>query len=228
MRHATTPIRSCASPTARSTGRRRMAVMRSASTARSSWKTSRSNSEAVDCSGTRRSPASVRSPARSTRRTTPRCSTRSAWRVLRPDSPKRWAGRQGRVAALRETALIHDVGKIGVPLEVLLKPGALTPDEYDVVKTHALLGSPDRKRGTERRADRLAPRASRELRRERLSGRARRGGHPRWRTHPLARRQLGRHDERPHLLARDGRDGGDHRVRARARAPSSARKSWRC
>lgn len=47
----------------------------------------------------------------------------------------------GRVAALRETALVHDVGKIGVPLEVLLKVGALTPDEYDVVKTHALLGA---------------------------------------------------------------------------------------
>lgn len=46
-----------------------------------------------------------------------------------------------RVAALRETALIHDVGKIGVPIEVLLKPGALTAEEYDLVKTHALLGA---------------------------------------------------------------------------------------
>jgi diguanylate cyclase (GGDEF)-like protein len=46
-----------------------------------------------------------------------------------------------KVAALRETALIHDVGKIGVPLEVLLKPGALTPAEYDLVKGHALLGA---------------------------------------------------------------------------------------
>jgi diguanylate cyclase (GGDEF)-like protein len=46
-----------------------------------------------------------------------------------------------QVAALRETALIHDVGKIGVPLEVLLKPGALTPGEYDLVKSHALLGA---------------------------------------------------------------------------------------
>jgi diguanylate cyclase (GGDEF)-like protein len=46
-----------------------------------------------------------------------------------------------RVAALREAALIHDVGKIGVPLDVLLKPGALTPDEYTLVKSHALLGA---------------------------------------------------------------------------------------
>ena len=45
------------------------------------------------------------------------------------------------VAALRETALIHDVGKIGVPLEALLKAGALTSAEYEIVKTHALLGA---------------------------------------------------------------------------------------
>jgi diguanylate cyclase (GGDEF)-like protein len=46
-----------------------------------------------------------------------------------------------RVAALREAALIHDVGKIGVPLEALLKPGALTKAEYTLVKSHALLGA---------------------------------------------------------------------------------------
>jgi diguanylate cyclase (GGDEF)-like protein len=46
-----------------------------------------------------------------------------------------------QVAALRETALIHDVGKIGVPLTILLKPGALTPEEHDVVKHHAPLGA---------------------------------------------------------------------------------------
>lgn len=46
-----------------------------------------------------------------------------------------------RVAELREVALIHDVGKIGVPLEVLLKPGSLTSAEYDIVKGHVLLGS---------------------------------------------------------------------------------------
>ena len=37
--------------------------------------------------------------------------------------------------------MIHDVGKIGLPLEVLLKPGALTPAEYKVVKTHVTLGA---------------------------------------------------------------------------------------
>ncbi len=46
-----------------------------------------------------------------------------------------------RVAALREAALIHDVGKIGVPIDALLKPGPLTAAEYAVVKSHAELGA---------------------------------------------------------------------------------------
>lgn len=46
-----------------------------------------------------------------------------------------------RVADLREVALIHDVGKIGVPLEVLLKPGSLTDVEYAMIKTHVALGT---------------------------------------------------------------------------------------
>ena len=46
-----------------------------------------------------------------------------------------------RIAALSEAALIHDVGKIGVPDAILLKPGRLTPDEYEVVKGHAGLGA---------------------------------------------------------------------------------------
>lgn len=46
-----------------------------------------------------------------------------------------------RVADLREVALIHDVGKIGVPLEVLLKPGSLTDAEYAMIKTHVALGT---------------------------------------------------------------------------------------
>jgi HD-GYP domain-containing protein (c-di-GMP phosphodiesterase class II) len=42
---------------------------------------------------------------------------------------------------LREAALLHDVGKIGIPDAVLFKPGALLGDEYDVVKHHADLGA---------------------------------------------------------------------------------------
>ena len=37
-------------------------------------------------------------------------------------------------------ALFHDIGKIGVPSAILLKPGPLTPEERAVVETHPLLG----------------------------------------------------------------------------------------
>ena len=35
----------------------------------------------------------------------------------------------------------HDIGKIGIPDEVLLKPGRLTNDEFEIIKTHSSLGS---------------------------------------------------------------------------------------
>jgi response regulator RpfG family c-di-GMP phosphodiesterase len=37
--------------------------------------------------------------------------------------------------------LLHDVGKIGVPNEVLEKPGTLTPDEFGLVQQHTVLGA---------------------------------------------------------------------------------------
>jgi len=42
---------------------------------------------------------------------------------------------------LRLGALLHDIGKIGVPDQVLRKPGPLTPSEYDVIKEHPALGA---------------------------------------------------------------------------------------
>jgi diguanylate cyclase (GGDEF)-like protein len=41
---------------------------------------------------------------------------------------------------LRISALLHDVGKIGVPDDILRKPGRLTPREYEVLKQHVALG----------------------------------------------------------------------------------------
>jgi HD-GYP domain-containing protein (c-di-GMP phosphodiesterase class II) len=35
---------------------------------------------------------------------------------------------------------LHDVGKIGVPDEILRKPGSLDPEEYEIIKQHAHLG----------------------------------------------------------------------------------------
>lgn len=37
-------------------------------------------------------------------------------------------------------ALLHDIGKIGIPDDILNKPGKLTDEEYDIVKTHPYRG----------------------------------------------------------------------------------------
>lgn len=42
---------------------------------------------------------------------------------------------------IQVAALLHDIGKIGVPDSILRKPGKLTPDEYEAVKQHALMGA---------------------------------------------------------------------------------------
>jgi len=45
-----------------------------------------------------------------------------------------------RIARLQEAAVVHDVGKIGVPDAILLKPGPLTDGERAVVQGRAALG----------------------------------------------------------------------------------------
>jgi diguanylate cyclase (GGDEF)-like protein len=42
---------------------------------------------------------------------------------------------------LRYTALLHDIGKIGIRSEVLAKPGRLTPDEFEHIKGHSAIGA---------------------------------------------------------------------------------------
>ncbi|GHV39331.1 two-component system response regulator [Clostridia bacterium] len=39
-----------------------------------------------------------------------------------------------------KAAALHDIGKIGVPEAVLLKPGRLTPAEFDIIKSHSAIG----------------------------------------------------------------------------------------
>ena len=43
--------------------------------------------------------------------------------------------------SLRLAALLHDIGKIGVPDDILLKPSSLTRHEYQVIKSHPELGA---------------------------------------------------------------------------------------
>jgi putative nucleotidyltransferase with HDIG domain len=42
---------------------------------------------------------------------------------------------------IRQAAPLHDIGKIAIPDSILLKPGKLTDEEFEVVKTHAVLGA---------------------------------------------------------------------------------------
>jgi putative two-component system response regulator len=43
--------------------------------------------------------------------------------------------------AIEIAARLHDIGKIGIPDELLRKPGKLTPSEYEIMKRHAVLGA---------------------------------------------------------------------------------------
>lgn len=41
---------------------------------------------------------------------------------------------------MRHAAPMHDIGKIGIPDNILLKPGKLTPEEMEVIQTHTIIG----------------------------------------------------------------------------------------
>ena len=47
---------------------------------------------------------------------------------------------EGQAELVRVASIMHDVGKIGVPDAILMKPGALTPDERLTMQKHAEIG----------------------------------------------------------------------------------------
>ena len=49
--------------------------------------------------------------------------------------------REDAIDLLYKSAPLHDVGKVGIPDSILLKPGKLTDEEFVVMKTHAQLGA---------------------------------------------------------------------------------------
>lgn len=48
---------------------------------------------------------------------------------------------QERATMLLRAARLHDVGKIGIPDAILLKPGRLTEAEFEIIKTHTTIGA---------------------------------------------------------------------------------------
>ena len=46
-----------------------------------------------------------------------------------------------QIRMLSTAALLHDVGKIGIPDAILMKPGKFTSDEFELMKTHTLIGA---------------------------------------------------------------------------------------
>ncbi len=44
------------------------------------------------------------------------------------------------IELLYKSAPLHDIGKVGVPDRILLKPGRFTPEEFEIMKSHTTLG----------------------------------------------------------------------------------------
>jgi putative two-component system response regulator len=45
------------------------------------------------------------------------------------------------IQLIYETSPLHDIGKVGIPDSILLKPGRLTREEFEIMKTHAIRGA---------------------------------------------------------------------------------------
>jgi putative two-component system response regulator len=45
------------------------------------------------------------------------------------------------IQTIARAAALHDVGKVGIPDSILLKPGKLTDAEFEIMKTHTLIGA---------------------------------------------------------------------------------------
>lgn len=60
---------------------------------------------------------------------------------LAEEMGRRFALDEQQMVVLLLAAGFHDIGKIGIPDQVLLKPARLTADEYDIIKSHPLIGA---------------------------------------------------------------------------------------
>src|SRR5215469_5003349 len=62
-------------------------------------------------------------------------------RVYALELAKRLKLSSNEVEALRAAALLHDIGKLAVPEHIISKPGRLTPEEFEKMKIHPIVGA---------------------------------------------------------------------------------------
>jgi putative two-component system response regulator len=59
---------------------------------------------------------------------------------LRDHSRFAWFLTDANISMLFKSAPLHDIGKVGIPDRILLKPGRFDPGEFEIMKTHTTLG----------------------------------------------------------------------------------------
>ncbi len=129
---------------------------------------------------------------------------------------------EGDAAMIERAAPLHDVGKVGVPDAILLKPSKLAAGELDIIRTHPAMGArilSGSRVPLLRMAEEIA-----HAHHERWDGsgypHGRSGeGHPARRTHRGPGRRLRRDDARPSLQAGHRARAGPRDRRERARPP---------
>lgn len=67
--------------------------------------------------------------------------TRLYVKLLLEKFPDRLPFSHRAITLISSSAILHDIGKVGIPDTILLKPGKLTSDEFEVMKTHTTLGA---------------------------------------------------------------------------------------
>jgi putative two-component system response regulator len=66
-------------------------------------------------------------------------STRGCWQPRWPGAPPGGIDRR-YIDDIYQSSILHDIGKVGIPDAVLLKPGELTAQEFEVIKCHTRFG----------------------------------------------------------------------------------------
>lgn len=69
------------------------------------------------------------------------CSTRILAEQLSKSGPYSTEINKSYIDFVSRSSILHDIGKVGIPDHVLLKPGKLTEEEFEIMKTHAAIGA---------------------------------------------------------------------------------------